>query len=526
MLQLQQTQTGLHMRMTKLLLLLALITGLSTGCAVNPVTGKNELSIISESRELAIGAQQYGPSQQSQGGTYSVDPELTDYVNEVGQRLAAVSDRKLPYEFIVLNDSVPNAWALPGGKIAINRGLLMQLDSEAELAAVLGHEIVHAAAKHGANAMQRGMVLQGLLTATALSAADSEYANYIVGGAQLGAQLISTKYGRNAEREADYYGMQYMARAGYDPAAAINLQETFVQLSEGRQSNWLDGLFASHPPSINRVNANKQTAAEIGVQGEVNARRYMSKTAYLADKQPAYDAFDEAAALAKKNDLRLANLNLSKAIELEPEEARFYGLKGDILLTQQKYREADQAFSTALTKDDDYYEYYLGRGLAKSKQGMMQAAREDLIRSNELLPTAVAANALGEISLNLGDRSTAKSYFESAMSAGGPVGRKAGNAFLKIDVTDNPIKYLTVKPQLSDDRELLARLSNTSPASMSEVSLEFLATLNGQPVRRVVTVRSLASRASGNVSSGWKIRETDQLENLNIKVLGAAANFQ
>ena len=136
MLQLQQTQTGLHMRMTKLLLLLALITGLSTGCAVNPVTGKNELSIISESRELAIGAQQYGPSQQSQGGTYSVDPELTDYVNEVGQRLAAVSDRKLPYEFIVLNDSVPNAWALPGGKIAINRGLLMQLDSEAELAAV------------------------------------------------------------------------------------------------------------------------------------------------------------------------------------------------------------------------------------------------------------------------------------------------------------------------------------------------------------------------------------------------------
>ncbi|MBT3900086.1 MAG: M48 family metalloprotease, partial [Gammaproteobacteria bacterium] len=125
------------MRMTKLLLLLALITCLSTGCAVNPVTGKNELSIISESRELTIGAQQYGPSQQSQGGTYSVDPALTDYVNEVGQRLAAVSDRQLPYEFIVLNDSVPNAWALPGGKIAINRGLLMQLDSEAELAAVL-----------------------------------------------------------------------------------------------------------------------------------------------------------------------------------------------------------------------------------------------------------------------------------------------------------------------------------------------------------------------------------------------------
>ena len=526
MLQLQQTQTELPMRITRLFFLLVLISGLTTGCAVNPVTGKNELSIISESQELAIGDQQYGPSQQSQGGLYSVDSALTDYVNEVGQRIAAVSDRQLPYEFIVINDSVPNAWALPGGKIAINRGLLMQLDSEAELAAVLGHEIVHAAAKHGANAMQRGMLLQGLLTATELSTADSEYANYIVGGAQLGAQLISTKYGRNAELEADYYGMQYMARAGYDPAAAINLQETFVQLSEGRQSSWLDGLFASHPPSIDRVSANKRTAAELGVQGEVNARRYMTKTAYLADKQPAYDAFDEAAALAKKNDFRLANLNLVKAIELEPEEARFYGLKGDILLAQEKYREADQAFSTALARDDGYYQYYLGRGLAKSKQGMVKAAREDLTRSNELLPTAVAANALGEISLSLGDRSKAKSYFESAMSAGGSVGRKAGNAFLKIDVADNPIKYLTIQPQLSDDRELLARLFNTSPASMSEVSVEFLATLNGQPVRRVVTMRLLASRASGNVSSGWKIRETDQLENLNIKVLGAAPSFQ
>jgi hypothetical protein len=81
---------------------------------------------------------------------------LTPYVNEVGQKLAAVSKRKLPYEFVVLNSSVPNAWALPGGKIAVNRGLLTELKNEAELAAVLGHEIVHAAARHGAKAQERG----------------------------------------------------------------------------------------------------------------------------------------------------------------------------------------------------------------------------------------------------------------------------------------------------------------------------------------------------------------------------------
>src|SRR5687768_11826698 len=122
-------------------------------CAVNPVTGKREISLISESSEIEMGTQNYAPMQQSEGGQYDVDPALTEYVQRVGSKLAAVSDRKLPYEFVVLNNSVPNAWALPGGKIAINRGLLTELESEAELAAVLGHEIVHAAAGHTAYRM-------------------------------------------------------------------------------------------------------------------------------------------------------------------------------------------------------------------------------------------------------------------------------------------------------------------------------------------------------------------------------------
>jgi beta-barrel assembly-enhancing protease len=125
-------------------------------CGTNPVTGKKEVQFVSESSELATGAREYAPTRQSEGGDLKILPELTVYVNGVGQKLAAVSDRQLPYEFTVLNSSVPNAWALPGGKIAINRGLLTELDNEAELAAVLSHEIVHAAARHGAKAQERG----------------------------------------------------------------------------------------------------------------------------------------------------------------------------------------------------------------------------------------------------------------------------------------------------------------------------------------------------------------------------------
>ena len=242
----------------KQLILIILCTVTIYGCAVNPVTGKKQIRLITESQELRIGSKQYSPSRQMQGGDYEVDPSLTEYVKSVGKRLAAVSDRKLPYEFVVINNSVPNAWALPGGKIAVNRGLLLEMNNEAELAAVLGHEIVHAAARHGARGMERGMLLQGAVAVTGIAAGGSNYANLAVRGAQMAAGLITQKYGRDAEREADLYGMQYMSQAGYDPQAAVSLQEVFVRLSKDRDTDWLSGLFYSHPPISKRIEMAKK----------------------------------------------------------------------------------------------------------------------------------------------------------------------------------------------------------------------------------------------------------------------------
>jgi predicted Zn-dependent protease len=140
-----------------LLQLLAATTILLSGCATNAVTGQRNFQVVGSEWEQQVGSQMYAPMKQSQGGDFVLDPELTAYVQEVGNRLAERARRRdeLDFEFSVLNDSVPNAWALPGGKIVINRGLLTELDSEAELAAVLGHEIVHADAAHGARASPR-----------------------------------------------------------------------------------------------------------------------------------------------------------------------------------------------------------------------------------------------------------------------------------------------------------------------------------------------------------------------------------
>ena len=215
------------------------------GCSVNPVTGEKQLSLIPESQELSIGSEQYKPTQQTQGGQFYLDPELNLYVSQVGQKLAKVSDRPdLPYEFVVLNSSVPNAWALPGGKIAINRGLLMELEDEAQLASVLGHEIVHAAARHSVQRMQQGMLISAGVAGLGFALSDNEWAGLIMGGAAMGAQLALAQYSQGDELESDHYGIRYMKAAGYDPQAAVELQEVFVRLSEDRDTSFIEGMLS------------------------------------------------------------------------------------------------------------------------------------------------------------------------------------------------------------------------------------------------------------------------------------------
>ncbi len=258
-------------------------------CTVNPVTQKNEFNLISEKQEIAIGKQQYLASQKSQGGRYTEDPALERYVQNVGYSLAKVSHRPgLPYEFVIVNDNTPNAWCLPGGKIAIHKGLLTELKNEAELAAVLSHEIVHASARHGAQGMQRGLLLGGALAALDLAlnnkGADKKQAashTPILLGSGVAGQMILTRYGREAEFEADAYGMVTLSKAGYDPKAAVTLQETFIRLSKEKRANWLKGLFASHPPSEARLAANRKTAESLPKGGNLHEARYQAAISRL-----------------------------------------------------------------------------------------------------------------------------------------------------------------------------------------------------------------------------------------------------
>ena len=454
-------------------LFIAVLLSLSiTACGTNPVTKKKEFQFVSQDKEIAIGKDNYSPARQSQGGDYVIDPELTSYVQGIGKRLGAVSDRpELPYEFVVLNDSVPNAWAMPGGKIAFNRGLLYELNSEAELAAVMGHEIVHAAARHGAKSMERGIFLQGAMIAVGIGAQNTDYANLIVGGSQLGAQLISSKYGRDAESESDLYGMQYMKKAGYDPAAAVTLQETFVRLSKDRQSNFITGLFASHPPSAERVAANKVTLAKVGAGGEMGKEIYAQKVAKVKATQPAYKAYDDAIAALKKNDASTATTLAQKAIAGEPREAKFQELLGDIALQQKKPQEALAYYDKAIKMHPNYFKPHVQSGIALFNMGKKAEAEPFLKRANELLPTAPGHALLGQIAEERGDINGALQHYQVAASSNSEIGKEANERGVRLDFPRNPAKYLQSGAITDNAGNLFAAVQNNTSLPVGRVQV-------------------------------------------------------
>ena len=239
-----------------LLALSAIVLPIASGCSTNPVTGKSELIFIPESQEIAMGLQA-APEVASQFGGAVNDSTLQAYVQQVGKKVADKSDRKMPYDFTLLNSKIPNAFALPGGKIFVTAGLMSRMTNERQLAAVLGHEIVHVAAKHGVKGMQRG-VGASVLVEIAGAAAGADTGAAAKAASQVAASMITMKYGRDDEYQSDKFGMKYMTKAGYNPYGMVELLTILLNLSE-KEPGSLQEMFQTHPLSSKRIDAAKST---------------------------------------------------------------------------------------------------------------------------------------------------------------------------------------------------------------------------------------------------------------------------
>lgn len=454
-------------------LILLSIFSLLAGCAVNPVTGKKELSLVSAEQEVAIGAKNYQPSQQAQGGLYYIDPQVQSYVSQVGQKLAAVSDRPgLPYEFVVLNSPVPNAWALPGGKIAINSGLLIHLEDEAQLAAVLAHEIVHAAARHGASQMTKGTLFNVGTQVAGLASQQAGYGSLGGVAAQLGSAAWMARYGREDELESDAYGMDYMRRAGYDPEAAVELQETFVKLNSAHQQDFISGLFASHPPSQERVNRNREKAAALGKGGARNRDIYQKKIAQLKKDKPAYEAEVKAVKALNQKQPQEALRYADEAIRIQPRDGYAWELRGHALEMQGEKAMAKDAFSTAISKNPGYFSHYLARGVLLYKDGKKTEARPDLQKSYELLPTNTASYYLGEMAYSAGNKEQALGYYQQAASSDTPMGKDARQKMVRLELSQAPHKYIPSQTYVGKDGYLRVVVQNQSGVDVTGIQVE------------------------------------------------------
>ncbi len=222
---------------------------------VNPVNKQREFTLYSKNYEINVGSRYYRYLVNRDGGYYLDNPKVNDYIARVGKKLAKVSDRPdLPYQFVVIDNPTPNAWALPGGKIAINTGLLKLIDTEDELAAVLAHEIVHAAARHRVQDWERSLATSTITTLRGI----------VAPGQTLLTNLLKTegldelKLSRDTELEADEYGIEYMARAGYDLNAAVTVQEKMAKYFKKHGESHMDELHSTHPNFSSRIAKNKE----------------------------------------------------------------------------------------------------------------------------------------------------------------------------------------------------------------------------------------------------------------------------
>ncbi len=236
---------------SKCALLLLLASFAATGCATVPYTNRSQFIMMSESEDLQLGAAAYKEVLKQERVTR--DPRYTEPVQRVGRRIAAVAEKpEYQWEFTVIDDPKQvNAFALPGGKVAVYTGLFPVARDEAGLAAVIGHEVAHALARHGAERMSTGMALQaaGLAVAIAAGTQGAATQQAVMAAYGLGAQVgVALPFSRKQESEADRIGLILMAKAGYDPEAAIGLWQRMEQAGGGGPPEWL----STHPHEATR----------------------------------------------------------------------------------------------------------------------------------------------------------------------------------------------------------------------------------------------------------------------------------
>jgi predicted Zn-dependent protease len=364
---------------------------LLSSCATDPVTGRSQFTTMSAQDEITLDHKQ-SPYQFSADYGIVQDVQLNAYINRVGKELSARSHRpQMPFSFRGVNAAYINAYAFPGGSIAATRGILVELNNEAELAGLLGHEIGHVCARHAAEQAGKGTLAQLLLAGASIATTAAGYggaADLVQGLGSIGAGALLAHYSRDNEREADALGMEYMTRAGYTPLGMVGLMKILQQNGRNRPGA-IELMFATHPMSEERLRNAEQAADERYQQllsGPVHSERYMDHTAGLRRIKGAITALQQgSSALGKKNyqDAKAAYL---QALKITPNDYAALVMMAKLCLKMQQPAKALRYAEKAVQVYPIEAQAHLVAGSASINLKNYGRALQQLVDYDRLLP--------------------------------------------------------------------------------------------------------------------------------------------
>lgn len=366
------------------------VAGIVVGCAINPVTGQKQLMLMSEGQEIELDKQN-SPHQFSSDYGATTDKTLNNYIQKVGKKMASLSHRpKMPYSFRAVNATYVNAYAFPGGSIAATRGILITLENEAELSALLGHELGHVNARHTAEQMSKRMLTSLALAGVAayVESENKDLAPLAAGLGAVGVGMLLASYSRDNEREADSLGMEYMVRAGQNPKGMVGLMDVLVGISKHKPGA-IEKMFATHPMSKERYRtAANKSRTKYGSRQKLPLNRdsYMDHTARLRKIKGAIEKMQNGEKAMTKRKFKDAEKQFRLALKQAPNDYAGLVMMAKCMLAQDKNREAERYAQRAKQVNSNEAQAYHVKGMSALQKKDYDSAYAEFRDYEKMLP--------------------------------------------------------------------------------------------------------------------------------------------
>ena len=401
-----------NMRYLKLILIFSWLLFISS-CASS--SGPH-LQLINEKDEIRLG-KLYTFYYIDEGEGLFPEKEVQAYVRKIGEKLASVTPRRLPYKFFVLNSEEINAFALPGGPVMVTRALLLHLHSESELATVLGHELGHINARHHEKFLEKRFTLNLLLTISNFFLPDTTSGEILWRLENIGASLLTLKFSRDQEREADRYGIIFACKAGYTPYSIIGVFNTFKKLEKKRPPEWL----STHPLPETRIKEAKTFLASFycpNGQKKDSPEFHRIKNIILKTSA-SYNLVKKAEKAYKKGDTKGAYSYLNKALNLYPKNTLAALLLSILYIKDKKYEKAKHYALLCLRYDPEWFSANIVAGIASFYQKNYFQAETYFKEARHLIPfKGISYYYLGRIAETQRNYLRAINYYQKALKLG------------------------------------------------------------------------------------------------------------